>query len=156
MIDFNGTSPMINFKQPSYTTDISRTCSLQWHNRMLLFGGSSKTSADVHEVKNCQIETIQKLSFSHYSGMCGVDANEHIYLCFNYYDGDVCRRANAPNAVFKLIQKSLHDHALGSTAMNRNFSDDHMIVLGSRSSTITELYSIEKNNWRQLANYPFG
>ena len=71
---------------------------------------SSTYKYQISSVTDCSLKRVGTLPFSMYAGSCFAN-NEHIVLCFDYYDNQQCYRSTQPLDGFTAIAKSRHSHA---------------------------------------------
>ena len=88
-----------------------KTCSVNWRNRVYMFGGKSNYIRQIATVSGIQVIRTGTLSFDHEHGACGIAGNK-IYLCFSEGEskGTVCRRASGPTEDFEQAPFTSHVH----------------------------------------------
>ena len=99
-------------------TEVYSSCSVQWRNRMIVFGGYDKMR-QISEVKSCRLTRIGTLAFELNGGACANMDDLKIFLCFDYKndEGNVCRVATNPLGTFSRIGDShLHHYSTRTTA----------------------------------------
>ena len=94
-------------------TQVWNSCSIQWQNRMVVFGGFNERK-QISEVKGCGLTRIGSLAFNFHSGACASMQNVAIFLCFDWWDGNgkVCRSSSDPLGKFNAIDDSNFNHYL--------------------------------------------
>ena len=102
-------------------TEVDSSCSVQWRNRMIVFGGYDDVDKkrQISEVKSCRLTRIGTLAFELIGGACANMDDLKIFLCFNwlYYEGKVCRVATNPLGTFsKIADSHFHHYTTRTTA----------------------------------------
>ena len=108
----DGTSENLNnFVSDQLETQVFWSCSVQWQNQMMVFGGVG-VKRQISEVTDCGLTRVGTLEFDLDSGACTVDNQDRIYLCFNDKRGDLrsCRRGVEPTGDFDLLPFSMFEH----------------------------------------------
>ena len=102
-------------------TDVFTSCSVQWHGRMIVFGGTYDKKRQISEVKSCRLTRIGTLEFNLHVGACTNMDDVTIFLCFDYFteEGKVCRIANDPLGKFLKIANSHFYHYETRTTANQ-------------------------------------
>ena len=91
-------------------TEVSYSCSVQWHNHLYVFGGYVKIR-QVSMVNGKRLERKKDLGFNFYDGGCAVLNQRTIVLCFGGQDeSNVCRQSNNPVGSFTKLPSSNHLH----------------------------------------------
>ena len=91
-----------------YNTDLYYSCSVNWRNQLLVFGGNYERR-QISRLTGHKLERVGDLPFTHYAGACSVMADRLIFLCFSY-ERKLCRRSTGPLEKFSEVIPSNHDH----------------------------------------------
>ena len=99
----------INFE---YQTAVYHSCSVQWKNQMIVFGGSGDYKRQISQVINCQLVQTGQLMFDLDFGTCTIGSRDTIFVCFNdsYDDYSKCRKSAGPLEEFEEVEHAQHDH----------------------------------------------
>ena len=97
------------------TTEAYNSCSINWNNQLFIFGGISD-KRQISRLTGHKLEKVGTLDFVHYFGACSVMNNRFIYLCFNFADGNRCRRSTGPLEQFIQVSLSSYAHAATQTS----------------------------------------
>ena len=101
-------------------TEVYRSCSINWKNRLHIFGGSSE-KRQISRLNGYKLKRIGSLTFDHYIGACSVMANKFIFLCFGT-DNKQCRRSTGPLFTFSEIPPANYDHHWTQTSCSESES----------------------------------
>ena len=80
---------MITFEDQ---TEIYKSCSLLWRNKIMVFGGVNE-SRQISTIDQCSLTRVGKLEFSFNYGAC-TSAHDQIYLCFGISAEKQCYTAS--------------------------------------------------------------
>ena len=109
------------------TTEVYKSCSLQWHNHYYIFGGYNERR-QVSMVNGNRLQRKATLDFNFEDGACTVLNQQTIILCFDFDETKVCRKSNNPLGTFTKLPNSNHEHHStrtasidGKDALNQHF-----------------------------------
>ena len=92
------------------TTEVDRSCSIQWQNYYFVFGGFTQ-KRQVSVVNGNRLERKGSLAFDFNEGGCTVLNQITIVLCFaTFGEQDVCRQSNNPLGSFTKLPNSNFNH----------------------------------------------
>ena len=109
MINPHGGSEEIYFEF-DIESEVYFSCSLQWQNRLHVFGGWNKKQ-QVSIVNGHRLERKGTLNFNFKYGGCTVLNQSIIVLCFDDDEKKVCRQSYNPLESFTKLPKSHYNHA---------------------------------------------
>ena len=95
-----------------YQTAVYHSCSVQWKNQMIVFGGSGEHKRQISQVINCQLVQTGQLMFDLDFGTCTIGSKDRIFVCFNdsYDEYSKCRKSLGPLEEFEEVDNAQHDH----------------------------------------------
>ena len=167
VIDGQGQSREIGFTYES-ETEVYRSCSLVWHGKMFVFGGSNH-KRQISIVDECKLmKSGKQLPFDMDGGSCAIRDEREVLICFiswEYWKN--CYRSTSPLEDFTELPSSTFDHRNTRIAVNQGPSSslvslayflDYLIAVGGDypgNNSITELLSLS-NEWSTHSDYPYG
>ena len=83
LIDSNGNKEELTCFERDSETEASGSCSINWHNQMIIFGGHNE-QRQISRLDDYKLKRIGSLDFDHENGACSV-MNGEIYLCFHWF-----------------------------------------------------------------------
>ena len=115
VIDPSGGHTLIDFHFGA-ETDVDSSCSMQWKNQMVVFGGRNE-KRQISEVTSCGLNRIGTLSFDLREGACANMNDQTIFLCFDWDSTEVCRSGDGPLGAFmKIVESHFHHYSTRTTA----------------------------------------
>ena len=115
LLNFEGEQKELDCFERDDTTDAYRSCSINWNNQLFIFGGGGD-HRQISRLTDHKLERVGSLDFNHFMGACSVMNNRFIYLCFNFADGNRCRRSTGPLEQFSTVSLSNHTHSSTQTS----------------------------------------
>ena len=82
VISPNGTKEELNCFKHDSNTEARGSCSINWKNQMIIFGGMHETK-QISRLDGFSLFRIGNLDFDHYYGACSVMKKDFIFLCFD-------------------------------------------------------------------------
>ena len=167
VIDGQGQSREIGFTYES-ETEVYRSCSLVWHGKMFVFGGSNY-KRQISIVDECKLmKSGKQLPFDMGEGSCAIRDERDVIICFISLEyGKNCYRSTSPLEDFTELPSSTFDHRNTRIAVNQGpssslvslaYFSDYLIAVGGDypgNNSITELLSLS-NEWSTHPDYPYG
>ena len=101
--------------EPDSTSEALDSCSVNWKNQFYIFGGWTKRR-QISRISGYKLERLDDLPFDHYVGACSVIGDQFVFLCFDLYDANQCRRSTGPLEHFSVITPSTHRHRYAHTS----------------------------------------
>ena len=99
--------------------EVYYSCGVTFRNNYFIFGGETKNRDQILELKDCGLQNIGTLKFSHYYGACGSRGGV-IVLCFNLNpeDNKRCRKASSATGEWTELAQSSYEHRETSIAIS--------------------------------------
>ena len=102
--------------EPDSTSQAHYSCSINWKNQFYIFGGQVPEKRQISRISGYKLEHLADLPFDHFWGACSVIGGQFVFLCFDYYDNNQCRRSTGPLENFSVITPSTYGHRIARTS----------------------------------------
>ena len=115
----NGKGKSHEVQCPSETIS-QHSCSTVWDNKVYIYGSS------ISRLNGTKLETVGKIqrwedgALLKHQGACSTMGDKFVFLCFNKFEDDQCKRADNPLGPFRKIPKSEHKHVGTKTAASES------------------------------------
>ena len=107
-IDPSGGHSELDFTFAS-DTEAYLSCSLEWHNRLYVFGGYNQRR-QISRVVGCGLKRVGNLAFDFYYGACTTVNVDQVILCFPRDNKKRCQKAVDPEGAFTLMPSTRYEH----------------------------------------------
>ena len=105
----NGKGKSHEVQCPSETIS-QQSCSIIWDNKVYIYGSSIIRLDGTHLKTVGQIERDHDGALLKHQGACSTMGLKFVFLCFNKFEDNQCKRADNPLGPFTEIVKSKHNH----------------------------------------------